>query len=786
MSSDPSGEYEEDSSDEEEDSFEKGGGTENDDSFDDEFPSDDGDDFTSSEEGEAWLHDSTEPSDNPEVAAPEEDNDSFEITDDPIEIPKSNKNKSKNKKSLRVLDDSMRSATETTVDLDFSTSDWNFAQDEVIVVESSGDNVIPTKKTKTKKKNKSVKTVRDEENQVVKEDGEAATKSKRTRKKGNDEGQNQDNVEIRLKQEAEASPIGAPTSKKSKRKNKKSMKMTEDDAEAEEALPRENVIMEIVAEWAGTSQKRVEHADSTGKEELASTKKKKKRATSQEVALQSDASMLVDPVTVNAARSDDISLLSDEPARATPEEKKKSRHKRKSDGKSPEDESSQDVSLGMEPISLSTLLDDVVSTRNQWHDSLEKSSCISRDGATFSQRLMHFLERMLDSFAELSDALQLIVTFGDADPGRTHTSEIDDARETMISISTNYAPLLNYLWKAHLQSTMERYWEKESEDDALKHLLYRAALVLKVLSAQFRDQFIDKGEPPMEIERNPETKMLFVTLFELLRHEAFAVWTHQRDREANREGDSTFQPSAMLQQAWNVGLDSKEWHEVYRKAHIARKFRRACLRFVIGKSGRSKPLVCDKAMALLLDYCELENLDVLGESAHEQPNVKSEDEGKRAAPRVPKAAKLVLKNIRGTPLPRDQFVEKVLCRILPLKRTDASPNSVTVLQGRPGVGKTTIAALAGQHVSVREYFCDGIIWIRLGQCEDLNYSRYNMHLAAMLSQIHATFEELNQPDNLHVPGESEEQRCERERKSSRRKDVVAAATGSLRDDSCLD
>jgi tetratricopeptide (TPR) repeat protein len=516
-------------------------------------------------------------------------------------------------------------------------------------------------------------------------------------------------------------------------------------------------------------------------------KRQDKLSTRKRSGTDQDLKVLIDPSANVTTSLEEVSVLTEDtsyiPVIAEPQPttslssglekmRRKSRSKRKSSSKSrrPSRHADHDGTTS----SLSALLDDVVNTRNKWQGPLETTSIVTACD-TFAQRVVQQLYKMLVQFVQLSDALEILIRFGGTE-GDTTASDISEAHRAFECISANYAPLLSFLWTEQLQYVLKKYWTSDPQDRIVEDLLYRIALLLRALAVQFKDLFFEQCQPPMEVERNRRTKALFVTMFELLRREAWALSSREQ-LSANHVSESSlkFQPSVMLQLAWDVAVDSDEWRNLCHPQEVlsweddTRRFRRVCCEKIVHIE-ESSLLVCPRAVTLLLEYCELGSLDMLEATVLPLQSCESLDEDNDcySISPVPETASLILKRIHGYPLPRKSLKDKVLSRILPGESLAAAHPLATSLVGKACVGKSVLAAMVVQLDRVRKFYADGIVWIQFHN-EELNYNCYMMYLHEICRQLgykgkaDGNGQTFKLADLTHMPGESETKRCTRER-----------------------
>jgi hypothetical protein len=393
--------------------------------------------------------------------------------------------------------------------------------------------------------------------------------------------------------------------------------------------------------------------DQDGEEQVSKKKKNRRKESAQ--------NGIIEPTeSVAAVGSDEVSVLTETTDMANPctgvgvsrhceerlpplgdKKQRRSSNGRKQRKSSRKSRIANETYQNSSSISLSGLLNDLVSARTEWQDSSQGSSL----EPTYAQRLVKYLEKILDTFVQVSDALELVVKFGDN--GQEGASDVERARNALASINSNYAPLFLCLWREKLQPTIALHWGNDTGDIA--DLLYRAAIVLKILTTHLKEQFFMRCAPAMDIELDVGTRKLVVTLLELFRREAWALST-----AGASDLSPTFEPSAILQHAWGVEPHSEVWNDAHKKAGDAQGFRRACFKFLFAKPDRPHNAITSKALEeLWLEYCEYQEMPEQLAKVHDS-ELGSKEESFQAA-EIPNEAKAALKTMRGAPLPQKSW-----------------------------------------------------------------------------------------------------------------------------------
>lgn len=392
-------------------------------------------------------------------------------------------------------------------------------------------------------------------------------------------------------------------------------------------------------------------------------------------------------------------------------------------------------------------------------DNENKNDSLSSAPHT-SHHLLHGFEALLGALLQLSDELELISTFGGALDGSA-TVVSSEALNAVLG----HAPTLDQVFSS-LKPILQHYLEEEP-DDEMDHLLGRAQKLVRLL-CELTYRVCQRQE------WNPRAETAYVTLLELLERTTLEITCVYDDVSIPE-----YQLSGNLRRAWSATGHVEELKTLY-VTNDTWLFRQVCYEVLVSTdhwcpNTRELGLVCDVATS----------------GPEDDINAPSPD-ARLAA--TPPAALQILDKINGVPLSRPATMASILRRILPphamtdtsildnfssIRSTIRNPlglsgtaNTVAIsavpealndrhAMGMAGVGKTTMAALVGNHPDVRRFYKDGVAWVHLGH-QEMTYTRYTQCLRELVSQLTfydgvPLFAEL-----LHTPGEPKSKRLRRE------------------------
>eukprot|EP00536_Pseudo-nitzschia_multiseries_P008540 jgi/Psemu1/198330/e_gw1.217.66.1 len=384
------------------------------------------------------------------------------------------------------------------------------------------------------------------------------------------------------------------------------------------------------------------------------------------------------------------------------------------------------------------------------------------DTDSSANRLLHGFDALLGIFLQLSDELELIVTFSKI---KDIKDEEKVAHVRALKAILSFAETFDQLF-ADLKPIILDCFEEEP-DEYMDDLLYRLNSLVDLLCETShrvgeRQEWSDRAETT------------YATLLELIERDSLDLICYFDDVDTPDEGIS---PN--LHEAW-IATGHVEELKALQNCDDPQLFRQICYEVMV-----STDQWCPDT-SVLIDVCDID-ADLL----EEEPDQDYIDEDELAP--VPQAAEHILDKVNGDTLPRLDVFASILRRILPPRAiTDASlldhftsirntidsplglssTNIVSISSvpeslnnpdalGVAGVGKTTLAAMIAEHPDVRRYFIDGVVWLYIGEAE-LNYTRYTQCLRELVAQLDfydgvPLFAEL-----LHTPGENLSKRRRRE------------------------
>lgn len=381
-----------------------------------------------------------------------------------------------------------------------------------------------------------------------------------------------------------------------------------------------------------------------------------------------------------------------------------------------------------------------------------------------AHRLLHGFDALLGIFLQLSDELELIMTFAKS---KKKKEKDKGAMVPVMALKTvlSFSETLDELF-ADLKPMILDCFEQEP-DGVMDDMLYRLNSLVDLLCETTHRV----GERQEWDER---TETTYVTLLELMDREALELRCYFDDVSVPEH-----RLSANIHEAWSATGNIEELRALQSTNDLL-FFRQICYEVMV-----STDQWCPDTH-VLMEICGID-LSLLEEEP--DPEYLEEEE---LAP-IPQAAEHVLDKVNGDPLSRPIVMARILRRILPpramtdptlldlftsIRNTIRNPlglsatNVVSIssvpevlndpyAMGVGGMGKTTLAAMVAQHPDVRRYFIDAVVWIYVGG-KELNYSRYTQCLRELVAQLDfyqgvPLFAEL-----LHVPGETPSKRRRRE------------------------
>lgn len=387
--------------------------------------------------------------------------------------------------------------------------------------------------------------------------------------------------------------------------------------------------------------------------------------------------------------------------------------------------------------------------------TLEASDDEAGDVLLTSSRLLYAFEALVGIFLQLSDELELLVTFskGKVSPAIQALDSLLAFSKTIDDTFMILKPILHHYLTAEI-------------DEELDDFLYGMNLLVDLL-CELSHRVGEKQQ------WNARANTAFVSMLELLARDTLEVSCIYEDVDT-----PGYELTDLIQDAWEATGHVEEVKTLQVTSDLF-MFRQICYEVLL-----STDQWCPDNNTLI-DIC---GIDDESDDGQVQPN-----EGDVLSP-PPDAALQILEKIHGDPLPRTVTLASVLRRILPAQAiTDPTisetfarirntirnplgmpPSSLVTITSIPeslddpdslgvaGVGKTTLAAMVANHDDVQRFFSDGIAWIYVGETE-LNYNRYVQCLQDLLSQLEVDEEEEPLfPELLHIPGESYAMRRRRE------------------------
>jgi tetratricopeptide (TPR) repeat protein len=361
-------------------------------------------------------------------------------------------------------------------------------------------------------------------------------------------------------------------------------------------------------------------------------------------------------------------------------------------------------------------------------------------------RLLYAFEALVGIFLQLSDELELLLTFSKG----TSTPSIE-ALESLLAFSQTIDDTF-----VILKPILLHYLSAEI-DEELDDFLYGMNLLMDLM-CELSHRVGEKQQ------WNARANTSFVTMLELLARDTLEVSCIYEDIDTPE-----YEISDLIQDAWEATGHIEEVKTLMVTSDLF-MFRQICYEVILS---------CDQ-------WCPDNNtlMDICGVDDESENDIQPNPDDILAEP--PEAALQILEKIHGDPLPRISTIASVLRRILPAQAiTDPSlsenfarirntvrnplgmpPSSIVAVTSIPevpddphslgvaGVGKSTIAAMVANHEDVRRFFNDGIAWISVGETE-LTYNRYVQCLQDLLSQLEVDEEEEPLfPELLHCPGDS--------------------------------
>jgi tetratricopeptide (TPR) repeat protein len=372
-----------------------------------------------------------------------------------------------------------------------------------------------------------------------------------------------------------------------------------------------------------------------------------------------------------------------------------------------------------------------------------------------SSRLLYAFEALVGILLQLSDELELLLTFS-----KGKVSPAIEALESLLGFSKTLDDTFMIL-----KPILHHYLTTEI-DEELDDFLYGMNLLVDLL-CELAHRVGEKQQ------WNARASTAFVTMLELLARDTLEVTCIYEDIDT-----PGYELTDLIQDAWEATGHVEEIKTLLVTTDLF-MFRQICYEVIL-----STDQWCPDNNTLM-DICGVDD-------ESDEGQVKPNDDDILSPP--PEAALQILEKIHGDPLPRTFTMASVLRRILPAQAiTDPSisenfarirntirnplgmpPSSLVTITSIPetlddpdalgvaGVGKTTLAAMVANHDDVRRFFNDGIAWIYVGETE-LNYNRYVQCLQDLLSQLEVDEdEEPLFPELLHIPGESYAMRRRRE------------------------
>ena len=424
--------------------------------------------------------------------------------------------------------------------------------------------------------------------------------------------------------------------------------------------------------------------------------------------------------------------------------KKKKRRRRKKEAKSP------------------ALLDFAANVNDTILDLEDQLGPDEQNIDSSANRLLHGFDALLGIFLQLSDELELIVTFSKFNKKKDEEPVVHVlALKAILSFADTFDQLFDDL-KPILLDCFE-----EEPDEYMDDVFYRLnSLVDLVCETTHR-----VGERQEWTERAETT---YVTLLELIERDSLELRCYFDDVDTPDQGIS-----ANVHEAWSATGHIEELRAL-QNIDDPVLFRQICYEVML-----STDQWCPDA-SVLMDICDIDP-----ELLEEEPDQSYLEEDELAP--IPQAAEHILDKVNGETIPRTDVFASILRRILPpravtdaalldnftsIRNTIQSPlglsstNIVSISSvpetmndpdalGVAGVGKTTLAAMVAEHTDVRRYFIDGVVWIYVGD-EELNYNRYTQCLRELVAQLDfydgvPLFAEL-----VHTPTETLSKRRRRE------------------------
>jgi hypothetical protein len=397
--------------------------------------------------------------------------------------------------------------------------------------------------------------------------------------------------------------------------------------------------------------------------------------------------------------------------------KKKKRRRRKKEAKSP------------------ALLDFAANVNDAILDLEDQLGPDEQNIDSSAYRLLHGFDALLGIFLQLSDELELIVTFSKFKKKKDEEPVVHVlALKAILSFADTFDQLFNDL-KPIILDCFE-----EEPDEYMDDVIYRLnSLVDLVCETTHR-----VGERQEWTERAETT---YVTLLELIERDSLELRCYFDDVDTPDQGIS-----ANVHEAWSATGHIEELRAL-QNIDDPILFRQICYEVML-----STDQWCPDA-SVLMDICDIDP-----ELLEEEPDQAYLEEDELAP--IPQAAEHILDKVNGETLPRTHVFASILRRILPpravtdpalldnftsIRNTIQSPlglsstNIVSISSvpetmndpdalGVAGVGKTTLAAMVAEHTDVRRYFIDGVVWIYVGD-EELNYNRYTQCLRELVAQL---------------------------------------------------
>eukprot|EP00980_Cylindrotheca_fusiformis_P027908 scaffold22568_cov125-Cylindrotheca_fusiformis.AAC.5 len=379
-----------------------------------------------------------------------------------------------------------------------------------------------------------------------------------------------------------------------------------------------------------------------------------------------------------------------------------------------------------------------------------------------AQRLLRGFDALVGIFVQLSDEIELMVTFNGLKKKEEDIFEPHQALKEVLSFAESLDQLFADL-KPILLDCLE-----EAPDEEMDDMLFRLNSLVDLLCETSHRV----GERQ---EWNYRVETVFVTLFELMELETLELQCYFDDVDVPEQG-----VSASIYEAWSETGHIEELGALQLATNDPLIFRQICYEVMV-----STDQWCPD-VTMLMEICEIDA--TMLEEEPDPDYLKEED----LAP-IPEAAEHVLDKINGDPLPRSATLASILRRILPpramtdltlldhftsIRNTLNSPlglsatNIVAISSaaevvndpealGVGGTGKTTLAAMVAEHPDVRRYFIDGVVWIHVGE-KELTYSRYTHCLRDLVAQLDFYEGEPLFAELIHTPGECLTKRRRRE------------------------